>query len=536
MSNNFECALEGDEAYAHTDAWEIGGISMQGVYASQEDRSFDNDGDDDVDETKESKAGPALGGWSFATQADVASAACVGGHHKVTANQSASTQATRKSPSRPMAAPVNNRQPGRHGSLPRRGGLRPGGSVRMMPGPMAGARRPTNVTAGESAKVVARVSVSRGDTSTATLLVAGQGAGRRNKQVAAKASSTIVGGNGQTAASIRSQQEAAKEQQETKTEHAEAKAEHVHTKTQSVETKTEQVETKIEQVEAKPEHIETKNEHGEDANCIQVVHNEATFCQKALKHDELESVREMNESRQHNEGKGEGDVELAKQCETIPLPNNQATLPVGVSLEDKLETSAAVVDAAAAVCMQTIGAHVLNYTHHKNVELWYSTDGWQTQQVKPLSFRSCGERVGQALYVPGPNACNVEYEYWEVNLCFEVGSQEVEYVVKYESFYGVYWANNSGMNFKLHKSCPLHTGFEVDAASACNAVPSVAETTAATELDPAPMVELADADLGMDKATHNVCYQEVLHELIDAKPKLNEVDLDFVLWLRHADL
>jgi hypothetical protein len=142
MSNYFECAREGDEAYVHTDAWEIGGISMQGVYASEDDLPFDDD--EDVDETKESKAGPALGGWSFATQADVASAACVGGHHKVAANQSASTQATRKPPSRPMTVPVNQRQPGQHGSTPRRGALRPGGSVRMMPGPMAGAPRFTN--------------------------------------------------------------------------------------------------------------------------------------------------------------------------------------------------------------------------------------------------------------------------------------------------------------------------------------------------------------------------------------------------------
>jgi hypothetical protein len=153
-----------------------------------------------------------------------------------------------------------------------------------------------------------------------------------------------------------------------------------------------------------------------------------------------------------------------------------------------------------------------------------------------LSFQSCGERVGQALYVPGPNVCNVEYEYLEVNLGFEVGSQEVEYFVKYEILYGLYWANNSGMNFKLHKSCPLLTGFEVDTSSACHAVPSVAEATAATELDPAPMVESAAADLGTDKATHNVFYQEVLCELIDAKPKLNDVDLDFVIWLRYADL
>jgi hypothetical protein len=125
---------------------------------------------------------------------------------------------------------------------------------------------------------------------------------------------------------------------------------------------------------------------------------------------------------------------------------------VGVSIEGELESSAAVVDGAAPVCEQTIGAHVLNYTHHKRVELWYSTDGWQTQQVKPLSFQSCGERVGQALYVQGPNACNVEYEYWEVNLGFEVGSQDVEYVIKYESSYGVYWANNTVLQLQAFES------------------------------------------------------------------------------------
>jgi hypothetical protein len=130
----------------------------------------------------------------------------------------------------------------------------------------------------------------------------------------------------------------------------------------------------------------------------------------------------------------------------------------------------------------------------------------------------------------------VEYEYWEVNLGFQVGSHDVEYVVKYESSYGVYWANNSGMNFQLHKSCPQLTGVEADTASHCNADQSVCRDDGTTELDHSPMVEPAVEELGMDKATHNVFYQEVLRELIDAKPKLNEVDLDFVLWLRHADL
>jgi hypothetical protein len=448
MSNNFECALEGDEAYVQTDAWEIGGISMQGVYTSDEDLSFDDD-DDYVDETKESTAGPALGGWSFATQADVASAGCVGGHHKVTPNQSASTQVTRKPPSRPMTAPVNKRKPGQHGSMLRRGELRPGGSVRMMPGPMAGARRSTNMTAGDSAKTVAPASVSPRQTGTTTLLMAGQRAGKHNKPEVAKTSGLVAGGHGQVAAGIRSQQEADEEKVdtttervetkpkavkttskavetktehvETKTEQVETKPEHVETKTQAVETKAEQVETKTdeqvytkpeivetktahvgtktkavdtkaeqveattehdgtkteqqdtkpEQVETKPEHVETKGEqvdttteHREDADCVQLVHKEATLCLEALKQAKYESVHEMNETRQHDEGKQECDVELAEQCETIPSPNNQATVSVRVSLEDELETSATLPDVAAPACEQTIA----NHTHHKNVE------------------------------------------------------------------------------------------------------------------------------------------------------------------------
>jgi hypothetical protein len=330
MSNNLECALEGDEAYGRTDAWEIGGISMQGVYASQEDRSCDDD-DDDVDETNESKAGPALGGWSFATQADVASAACVGGHHRVTPNQSASAQTTRKPPSRPMTAPVNNnRQPGQHGSMPRRGALRPGGSVRVMPGPMAGARRSPNVTDGDSAKIVARASASRGHTSTTTSLVAGQGAGKRNEPAVANSINTIVD----------EQVETKPEQVETKTEQVEAKTEHVETKTEQVDTKTEHNATTTMAVDTTTKHVETITEqgdtttqHGEDADCIQLVYKEATLCQKVLKQDKHESVHEMKETRQHDEGKQACNIERAEQCETIPSPNNQATVSVGVSLE-----------------------------------------------------------------------------------------------------------------------------------------------------------------------------------------------------------
>jgi hypothetical protein len=221
---------------------------------------------------------------------------------------------------------------------------------------------------------------------------------------------------------------------------------------EQIETKTEEVETKTKAVESKTERVDKTAEHRENADCVQLVHKEATLCQKALRQDKHESVYEMKERQHHHEGKQACDA--VEQCETIPSLNNQATVSGGVSLEDKLETSSTAVNAAAPVCEQTIGAHVLNYTHHKSVELWYSTDGWQTQQVKPLSFQSRGERVGQALHVPGPNSCNVEYEYWEVNLGFEVGSQDIEYVIKYESSYGVYWANNSGKNFKIHKSCP----------------------------------------------------------------------------------
>jgi hypothetical protein len=128
------------------------------------------------------------------------------------------------------------------------------------------------------------------------------------------------------------------------------------------------------------------------------------------------------------------------------------------------------------------------------------------------------------------------YEYWEVNLGFEVGSQDVEYVVKYECSRGVYWANNAGMNFNLYKTCEADDSGDVNTAGPVNADPSVAATMAVTELDHSIIVESADEDLGTDNAAHNVAYQEVLRELVNAKPKLNEVDLDFVLWLRHADL
>jgi hypothetical protein len=308
------------------------------------------------------------------------------------------------------------------------------------------------------------------------------------------------------------------------------KGDEAYAQTDAWEMKTEHVETKTEQVN-------TTTQHGEDADCVQLVHEEARLCQNASKQNKLEYVHKMNESGQHDEGKQSCDVELAEQCPSTPSWNNQTTVSDGVSLdEDKLETSIVVVDVAASVCEQTIGAHVLNYTHHKSVELCYSTDGWQTQQVKQMSFQSCGERVGQTLYVPGPNPCNVEYEYWEVNLGFEVGSQDVEYVVKYECSYGLHWANNSGMNFKLHKTCEADDCGDVNAKGPVNADSSVAETTAATELDQSIIVESATEGLAIAKATHYSLYQEVLRELIDAKPKLNEVVLDFVLWLRHADL
>jgi hypothetical protein len=83
---------------------------------------------------------------------------------------------------------------------------------------------------------------------------------------------------------------------------------------------------------------------------------------------------------------------------------------------------------------------------------------------------------------------------------------------------------------------PSMNGVEVDATSLVNTDQSVTETAAATELEYSLVIEAAAEDVGTDKATHSGLYQVVLGELIDAKPKLNEVDLDFVLWLRFADL
>jgi hypothetical protein len=169
----------------------------------------------------------------------------------------------------------------------------------------------------------------------------------------------------------------------------------------------------------------------------------------------------------------------------------------------------------------------LNYTYHKRVELWYSTDGWQTLQIKPLLFQSCGERVGQALYVPGPNEHNVGYEYWEVNLDFEVGSQDVEYVVKYESSYGVYWANNDGMNLKLRKICEPDGCGDVNAAETNNAgVRRVAKQDSAKNQDEGAQLNLVADDM-IHKIAHKGLLRDVLHELIDAKPTLNELVLDF---------
>jgi hypothetical protein len=83
-----------------------------------------------------------------------------------------------------------------------------------------------------------------------------------------------------------------------------------------VDTKTEQVAPKPKAVDAEPEYIEVKTEHGEDADCVQRVHKAATLCQKAFKQAKHESVYEMKESRQHDEGKQACDVKPAKQCET----------------------------------------------------------------------------------------------------------------------------------------------------------------------------------------------------------------------------
>jgi hypothetical protein len=91
----------------------------------------------------------------------------------------------------------------------------------------------------------------------------------------------------------------------------------------------------------------------------------------------------------------------------------------------------------------------------------------------------------------------------------------------------VYWANNYGVNFKLRKICKTDDCGDVNAAGTCNAgVRTVAKKDSAKDED-----EDAPLNLVADDMIHKIAYKgllrDVLHKLIDAKPEINEVDLDF---------
>ncbi|GAA4276876.1 carbohydrate-binding protein [Aquimarina mytili] len=94
-------------------------------------------------------------------------------------------------------------------------------------------------------------------------------------------------------------------------------------------------------------------------------------------------------------------------------------------------------------------ADVRNITSDKQVEVAYTTDGWQTIQYLPLSFTPRWYSGYQYVLI-SPNQFNIER--WTGSVILDASINSVEYAVVYKVNGQEYWDNNYGRNFTVNSS------------------------------------------------------------------------------------
>jgi len=90
---------------------------------------------------------------------------------------------------------------------------------------------------------------------------------------------------------------------------------------------------------------------------------------------------------------------------------------------------------------------VKNLSPTKEIEVVYTTDGWQTKQYFPLRYRSIWNS-GPLLYVNNPNQFGIER--WSGFVLLDKSLNEVEYAVVYRVNGQEHWDNNYGKNYKVN--------------------------------------------------------------------------------------
>jgi len=96
----------------------------------------------------------------------------------------------------------------------------------------------------------------------------------------------------------------------------------------------------------------------------------------------------------------------------------------------------------------TVTVDVRNLAPTKEVEVVYTTDGWQTKQYLLLTYRSIW-KSGRLLSINSPNQFGIER--WSGFVGLDKSLNEVEYAVVYRVNGQEYWDNNYGKNYKLSK-------------------------------------------------------------------------------------
>ncbi|MBW1294727.1 carbohydrate-binding protein [Aquimarina litoralis] len=93
-----------------------------------------------------------------------------------------------------------------------------------------------------------------------------------------------------------------------------------------------------------------------------------------------------------------------------------------------------------------ITVDVRNLAPNKEVGVVYTSDGWQTQDYLPLTYRQFWSN-GPLFTIQSPN--NFGVERWQGFTSLDSSADEVEYAIVYRVNGNEYWDNNYGNNYKV---------------------------------------------------------------------------------------
>jgi hypothetical protein len=125
--------------------------------------------------------------------------------------------------------------------------------------------------------------------------------------------------------------------------------------------------------------------------------------------------------------------------------NNYTLSAQGVTLYNDVKILADT--AYASSTYMSVSVNLQNLDYNKSVYVIYTTDGWATTNVKPLTYFSY-QTYGYGS-APSPNSAGVEH--WRTSFSLDYGTSPVEYCFSYDVSGTTYWDTNNGANYTVNR-------------------------------------------------------------------------------------